>query len=126
MADHGHVHWNELNTHDAERAKAFYAAAFGWTYERMDMTDAPYWICRRGDAVVGGIFTMTAPEMANLPDHWLTFFAVDDLDGALAAAREGGGMVTREPWEIPGIGRIAIVEDSGGAVTGWMTPAATS
>ena len=126
MAAHGHVHWNELNTHDAEAAKTFYAEAFGWTYDRMEMGDAPYWICKRDDAVVGGIFTITDPGMRDLPDHWLTFFAVDELDPVLTHARENGATILREPWDIPDIGRIAIVQDPGGAVTGWMTPAATN
>ena len=126
MTEHGHVHWNELNTHDAEKAKSFYANAFGWTYERMEMTNEPYWICKRGDHVVGGIYAMPVAETANIPDHWLTFFATDELDAALASARDGGGTIVREPWEIPGVGRIAIVQDPGGAVTGWMTPAETN
>ena len=33
-----------------------------------------------------------------------------------------GGEVIREPWEVPGVGRIAIVNDNAGNSLGWMTP----
>jgi predicted enzyme related to lactoylglutathione lyase len=29
---HGHFHWNELLTKDAERAKRFYTDTIGWSY----------------------------------------------------------------------------------------------
>ena len=31
--------------------------------------------------------------------------------------------VMREPFDIPGVGRIAILQEPGGAGVGWMTPA---
>jgi predicted enzyme related to lactoylglutathione lyase len=33
MASHGHFHWNELMTKDAERAKRFYGGTIGWTFD---------------------------------------------------------------------------------------------
>ena len=124
VASHGHVHWNELNTHDAERAKAFYGNAMGWSFERMDMMDGapPYWVAKAGDATIGGIFTMSGPDFEGVPDHWLTHFDVQDIDAKLDEARGNGATVLREPWDMPGVGRIAIVRDPGGAVTGWIQP----
>ena len=127
MTAHGHVHWNELNTRDAEKAKSFYGTAMGWTFDRMEMgDDAPYWICKDGDQVIGGIFTMSGAAFDGVPDHWLTHFAVADIDMAVAQAKKDGGEILKEPWDLPEIGRIAIVRDPGGAVTGWMTPAPTN
>ena len=48
--------------------------------------------------------------------------AVDDLSGALARASMEGGQVVREPFEVPGVGRIAIITDNAGNPMGWMTP----
>ena len=123
MTAHGHVHWNELNTHDAEAAKAFYGGSLGWTYDRMDLEAEPYWIAKSGDRAVGGIFTMSGPAFEGVPDHWLTFFAVDDVDAAVSDARAAGGEIVREPRDMPQIGRLAIVRDAGGAIMGWITPA---
>ena len=33
-----------------------------------------------------------------------------------------GGKAQREPFDIPDVGRIAIVADATGAMIGWMTP----
>lgn len=37
---HGSFCWNELMTHDAQRAKKFYADTIGWTFDPMPMDGA--------------------------------------------------------------------------------------
>jgi hypothetical protein len=124
MTDHGSFHWNELNTRDAEKAKTFYGACVGWTFNPMQMGDQPtYWVAMMGEKPVGGIFTMSGPEFDGVPEHWLSYLAVKDVDAAVAKAKKAGGTIMRDPFDIPGVGRIAIVKEPGGAVVGWMTPA---
>ena len=36
---HGLFYWNELMTHDGDRARKFYADTLGWTYELFPMAD---------------------------------------------------------------------------------------
>ena len=48
--------------------------------------------------------------------------AVTDLPTALARATSERGEVVREPFDVPGVGRIAIVNDNAGNSMGWMTP----
>ncbi len=55
-----------------------------------------------------------------MPEHWFTYIAVDDVDSRVAKVEAAGGMVIRPPFDVPGVGRIAIVKDKGGAVCGWM------
>jgi predicted enzyme related to lactoylglutathione lyase len=62
--------------------------------------------------------------MDRVPTRWFTYIAVDDVDAAVKATEERGGKVIRPPFEVPGVGRIAILEDPGGAAVGMMTPAA--
>ena len=58
---HGHFHWNELMTRDAEGAKKFYADVIGWTFDAMDMGEGgTYYIARDGETMLGGMFDMTA------------------------------------------------------------------
>lgn len=124
MTPHGHFHWNELNTRDARRAMDFYSKSIGWTFDEMSMGDGtPYYVCMQGDKPAGGIFTMEDPMFDGLPDHWLPYLSVDDIDAAIAKVKAEGGQVKREPFDVPGVGRIAIVAEPGGAVLGWMTPA---
>jgi uncharacterized protein len=122
MWSNGSFYWNELMTRDAEKAKKFYGETLGWAFDGMPMPGGgTYWLAKVDDKPVGGIFTLGA-EHAGMPEMWFAYIAVDDLDGRLAKAKAGGGKVMREPFEVPGIGRIAILSDSGGAGIGWMTP----
>jgi predicted enzyme related to lactoylglutathione lyase len=42
MWSRGSVYWSELNTHDPERAKRFYADSIGWTFDPMPMEGGTY------------------------------------------------------------------------------------
>jgi uncharacterized protein len=48
---------------------------------------------------------------------------VDDVDARLRRAVAAGATALREPFDIPGVGRIAILRDAAGAVIGFITPA---
>lgn len=123
MTSHGSFHWNELNTHDAERGKAFYTRTLGWSFEPMPMEGgATYWVAKSGEQHVGGIFTMQGPEFDGVPEHWLAYIAVDDVDARLAQAVAAGASILRDPFDIAGVGRIAILRDAAGAVIGFITP----
>lgn len=123
MTTHGAVHWNELMTNDIRKAKDFYAKTLGWTYDDMPMPNGTYTIAKSGGQMVGGLFDMAASGIKGMPDVWFTYFAVDDLDAALGKLKAAGGKVTREPWEAPGVGRMAMVVDNSGAMLSLMTPA---
>lgn len=122
MWTHGKVYWNELMTTDVEAAKAFYAATLGWSYDGMPMPEGMYYVAKTADGMVGGMMQMTPDMPAGTPSHWFTYFAVNDIDASLVALVAAGGKVIRPAWDIPEIGRIAIVQDPAGAVMGWMTP----
>ncbi|WP_181706344.1 VOC family protein [Chthonobacter rhizosphaerae] len=121
---HGTVYWTELMTADVETAKAFYADIMGWTYSTMPMPDGDYTLIHRDgmDAPAGGMKPWAGAE-GSPTNIWFTYFAVDNVDAALAKAADAGGTVVRPPFEVPGVGRIAIVMDATGAVSGWVTPA---
>jgi uncharacterized protein len=122
---HGRFCWNELMTHDVPGAKKFYQDTIGWHFEPMNTTPGmTYWLIKKGDDPnsVGGFFEMKGPEFANVPDHWMAYIAVDDVDARLKKAVAAGAKVCREPFDIPDVGRIAILSEPGGAMVGWITP----
>jgi predicted enzyme related to lactoylglutathione lyase len=123
MWSHGNFYWNELMTHDPERAKRFYADTIGWTYEAMPMPDGTYWVAKMGDTPVGGIFPMSGPDFDGMPEQWMSYLAVDDVDARLKKATAAGAKIMKPPFDVPNVGRIAIVQEPGGACVGWMTPA---
>lgn len=119
----GHHWWAELMTRDTDRAKAFYGATLGWSFEAMDMSGGTYWVGMCQGRPAGGIMNMTGlPGMEGVPDHWFSYFAIADLDAALTMAVAQGGTVLRPPFEVPNVGRIAILQDATGAAVGLMTP----
>ncbi|MCY3878721.1 MAG: VOC family protein [Rhodobacteraceae bacterium] len=123
---HGKIYWSELMTRDYEGAKSFYADVCGWTYSYMDGMESMYALAHAGeDRPVAGIGDMDKMQLdGNLPPHWFTYIAVDDIDAAVAAIKSGGGSLKRDVFEVPNIGRIAIVQDPTGAVIGYIQPAA--
>ena len=127
MTAHGAFHWNELMTRDVNKAKDFYKKTLGWTYDDMPMGDmyGTYTIIKSGDDMVGGMFKMDGAMFEGQPESWFTYVAVDDLDKRLKNVKEAGGSVMRDAWDVPGVGRIAIVTVPGGAVQAWMVPAPT-
>ncbi|MFG1403575.1 VOC family protein [Xanthobacter sediminis] len=122
MAQHGKFYWNELMTDDVEKAKAFYSATLGWSFTEMP-TDGPhsYYVAHLGEEPVAGLMDKTDILPPEVPPHWFPYINVDNLDTRLKLLEENGGHVIRPPFEIPGVGRIAIVTDATGAAMGWMT-----
>ncbi|MEM8749977.1 MAG: VOC family protein [Pseudomonadota bacterium] len=120
---HGTIHWTELNTRDAEGAKAFYSKTMGWTYDSMPMDGGgTYWLAKNKDEMVAGIFDISSGEMGDIPNCWMTYVAVDDIDKRAKMAKDNGATILQEPFDVPGVGRIAMIMQPDGAAVGWMTP----
>ena len=114
----GTLIWNELLTDDGQAAADFYAAVFGLASELSDMGGSPYTLLKVGDDMVGGSMP---PPMEGIPNHWHVYFAVEDIDAALAKARELGGNVVNGPMPTP-IGPMATLSDPQGAVFSLFAP----
>lgn len=124
MWSHGNFYWNELMTRDAEAAKKFYGATLGWKFEAMPMPIGTYWIAKMGDVPAGGIFPINTPEFEGAPELWFAYIAVDDADARAQRFVANGGKILREPFDVPGVGRIVIVQDNSGVMLGLMKPLA--
>jgi hypothetical protein len=120
---HGHFYWNELRTRDAERAKAFYAQTIGWSFEALSTPDgATYWVATLGGKPVAGLFPLASPRFDGVPESWMSFLAVDDVDVRVARAMEAGARLVMPVFDVPGVGRIAMLQEPSGAGVGWITP----
>ena len=114
----GTLIWNELITDNAEAAAAFYGAVVGLTADAMDMDGSPYTVWKAGDDMVGG--TM-APPMEGVPNHWHVYFAVENINDAVAKATKLGATVVAGPFETP-IGPMAALSDPQGAMFSLFAP----
>jgi predicted enzyme related to lactoylglutathione lyase len=126
MSEHGVFYWNELLSNDVDAARAFYEKAMGWSFDAMPMDDGTYWVAKTGDKPAGGMMAMPEGLPPGMPSHWMAYISVDDIDARLKTAEENGATIVRPPFDVPGIGRIAILQDPSGGAIGWMTPAPQS
>ncbi len=112
----GALAWNELNTRDVAGAKAFYGAVLGWGFEENQMGEnETYTMITLDGNPVGGILDLDERGVpAEIPAHWLVYFAVEDTDATIAQAKERGANVMMEPIDLP-VGRFAILTDPHGA-----------
>ncbi len=125
MANHGTFYWNELATTDVDGAKAFYSQVIGWDFDAMaNMEGGTYWILKSGEEMAGGLMAMPAAAPDGTPPYWMSYVAVDDVDAAVGKVSDLGGAVLVEPFDIPNIGRMGVIQDPQGAVISLMTPVA--
>jgi predicted enzyme related to lactoylglutathione lyase len=110
----GALCWNELATRDIETAKTFYGAVFGWKGDTQDMDGMTYTSWMLGDKPVGGMMEMGSDFPAEVPPHWLAYFAVADADATVAKAEKLGASVPVPATDIPP-GRFAVIADPHGA-----------
>ncbi len=105
MAAHGHFQWNELLTRDVERAKNFYEQTIGWTFEPMPMDDgATYWIASIAGAQVAGLFPTNRAQFDSVPEAWMSYLSVDDVDRRVEKAIKAGATLMRPVFEVPECG----------------------
>jgi len=122
---HGRFYWNELMTRNVKGAKKFYADTIGWSFDGMPMPggSGTYWVAKAGGQPVGGIFDISAPEFGSVPESWMSYIAVDNVDERVKKATKAGAKLMKPIFDVPGVGRIAILMEPGGAGIGWITPA---
>lgn len=131
--------WNfsELMTRDIEGATRFYGGVFGWEVDEVEMgamagnmvrlpgyadfleqfdpgikqRHADFGAPRGFSECVAWILPLADDDLA---PHWNVTFAVADTDGIMARARDLGGSVVTEPFDVPPV-RSAVLRDPHGA-----------
>ena len=116
----GFFSWHELASDDREESWAFYEELLGWSPAgELDMGEmGTYWMFSdRADApegqAAGGMFDRGGSIPAAC---WILYVRVRDLEAALQAVKDGGGIVANGPMEVPGGDRVAQCMDPQGAL----------
>jgi predicted enzyme related to lactoylglutathione lyase len=113
--------WHDLMTTDVEAAKKFYGDVVGWKFEAQMPS---YTVALVNGAGMGGIMA-TPPDAKGMPPFWAGYVYTPDVDAACAQAKTLGGTICREPWDIPGVIRMAVLADPTGATFNIMQPLST-
>jgi uncharacterized protein len=112
----GNFCWMELGTTDPAAAKAFYSRLFGWTSADFPMgADQIYTIFRLADGDVAAEYQLP-PDMRQhgVPPHWALYVSVKSADESAAKAASLGGKIMAGPFDIPQMGRMAVLQDPTG------------
>lgn len=119
--------WYELMTTDAEAARTYYQAVFGWEARPAGVPGIDYTLLAAAGRDVGGMLSMSAvgcdggDAPGDMRPCWLGYIASPDVDEDARRITARGGRVLKEPTDIPGVGRFAVVADPHGAVFQVMT-----
>jgi len=117
--------WYELMTTDPAASKKFYDEVVGWNIgEESVAPGIEYRMIGRSDGGnAGGVLTLT-DEMCEggARPIWLGYLHTGDVDAKIEAIKADGGKVMMEPWDQPGVGRLAMVTGPEGAPFYLMDP----
>ena len=106
----------ELFTRDYDKSVQFYKDVFGWDPETPgDEPDFRYTLLEVGEGEGAGIMDAGAFLPDGVPAHWSVYFAVDDVDQALAKVKALGGAIIVAGENTP-YGVLATAADSTGAI----------
>ncbi len=111
--------WNELVTNDVAGAAKFYTGLFGWQAEDFPGSDIGYKLFKNNGNPVGGL--MKCPK-GEAPPIWLAYVMVESVDGSVDSATKLGGGVLVPAFDVPNVGRIAVLKDPQGACFGIFQP----
>jgi predicted enzyme related to lactoylglutathione lyase len=105
------IDYIEMNVADIARSKAFYGAAFGWTFK-----DYGPDYCEFADGrLTGGFTTHGKPS----PGGPLIILYADDLPDAQRRVEAAGGRISTPPFDFPGGRRFHFLDPDGYQLAVW-------
>ena len=112
--------WVDVSAPDVEAAAAFYAGLFGWSVEADQRPEAGgYRMATLHERTVAGIGPVMNPDR---PPAWNVYVTVDDADATVSHAEIHNGTILMQPMDILDVGRMAVLQDTNGAVISLWQP----
>jgi uncharacterized protein len=119
------VHF-EIEATDRERAKSFYAQAFGWQMDQMGEDMGQYVVVTTGDpkepgGINGGIFVSPTGSSKEL-NAYSCVVGVDNIDQSMQKVKAAGGQLLGDKMDIPTIGTFVRCQDTEGNIFTMLQP----
>jgi uncharacterized protein len=108
----GALTWNDLISPDVDASAQFYSELFDWKIEEIPGAEGQYWSIENRGRRNGGLMPMPPGSHP----AWNLYFAVEDVDAAVATAEARGGGLVTGPMDIPNGSRLAVLRDPQNAV----------
>jgi predicted enzyme related to lactoylglutathione lyase len=118
------VHF-EIHAENPERAVKFYAAVFGWKFDKW-AGPMDYWLVTTGDpgerGIDGGLMRRHGPSPAEGQslNSYVCTVDVKSVDATESAVKANGGTVALPNMPIPGVGWLTYFKDTEGNIFGAM------
>lgn len=103
-----------LACREPEVAIQFYGSVFGWgatTTRLANGSTYTQFFCPGAGQSIAGMVEIDDRWGDDVPAHWITDFAVANTDRTAARAAALGGTVSVAPFDLPNVGRIAVLKD---------------
>lgn len=121
MPAHEKINYVEFPAHDLEGTKAFFAAAFGWSF-----TDyGPDYTAFSDEGLDGGFFRSELKATSERGSALIVLFS-RSLEETLARVEGAGGRIVKPIFAFPGGRRFHFTEPSGNELAVWSDAAAVA
>jgi predicted enzyme related to lactoylglutathione lyase len=118
----GTFSWTDLTTTDQDAAKSFYGELFGWKANDLPMGDEGTYSMMQLDGKNVAAISPQPPQQREqgVPPVWNSYVTVESADRALERAKELGGTVHADAFDVFDAGRMGVIQDPQGAfVLAW-------
>ncbi|HEY3783006.1 MAG TPA: VOC family protein [Fimbriimonadaceae bacterium] len=109
--------WHEISAPSIAKSIEFYTEALDFGSQEFDMGEMGtyHMLTKNGQGVAGVI----SPQQPGVPAYWATYIAVDDVDARVEKCKGLGATLVAGPFDVPTVGRMALISDPQGA-TVWI------
>jgi uncharacterized protein len=117
MPVHQTINYVEFAAQDLDATKAFFSAAFGWSF----VDYGPDYAAFSDQGLDGGFFRAPLASTVATGGALIVLFS-NDLEATLAQVVAAGGKVVKPIFDFPGGQRFHFAEPSGNELAVWAQP----
>lgn len=114
MPAHEKINYVEFPAHDLERTKAFFEAAFGWSF----VDYGPEYTAFSDQGLDGGFYKSELKGTTDRGSALIVLFS-QSLEETQAKVRSAGGRIVKPIFPFPGGRRFHFIEPSGNEFAVW-------
>lgn len=114
MNQHEKINYVEFPASDLESTKAFFAAAFGWSF----VDYGPEYTAFSDQGLDGGFFKSDLSSSTDRGSALIVFYS-ESLEQTLQKVKDAGGQVVKPTTPFPGGRRFQFAEPSGNEFAVW-------
>lgn len=108
--------WHDLISDSPEASRAFYSELLGWSFRRLKLANANYWIISLNGQALGGMVDQASLATRRDVSQWVSQLSVENAQQSRNQIMDLGGSVLREPVSLGQRGTVAVYADPQGAI----------